>query len=76
MVLLTPHVIKRSEDFNRISEYRIDEFYDRNLDAIFEEGGFIKKIKAKSKQRRVRPTDQYNPNTGNKANFGRSNIQK
>ncbi len=76
VVLLTPHVIKRSEDFERLTERRIDEFYQHSLDAIFEEGGFIKKIKSKRKQRKVRPTDEYNPNIGNKVNFGRSNIQR
>lgn len=76
VVLLTPHVIKRSEDFERITQHRMSEFYNQNLDAIFEEGGFIKKVKAKRKQRKVRPTDRYNPNKGSKSSFGRSNIQR
>ncbi len=76
VVLLTPHVIKRSEDFERVTQHRLEEFYNKNLDAIFEEGGFIKKIKAKRKQRKVRPTSQYNPNMINKVDFGRSTIQR
>ena len=76
VVLLTPHVIKRAEDFERITQHRINDFFNQNMDAIFEKGGFIKTIKAKRKQRRSRPTDQYNPNKGNKVNFGRSNIQR
>ena len=76
VVLLTPHVIKRAEDFERITQHRINDFYNQSMDAIFEKGGFIKIIKAKRKQRRSRPTDQYNPNKGNKVNFGRSNIQR
>ncbi|MCH8205092.1 MAG: type II secretion system secretin GspD, partial [Candidatus Hydrogenedentes bacterium] len=76
VVLLTPHVIKRGEDFERLTQHRIADFYDHNLDAIFEEGGFIKTIKAKRKQRKKRPTDEFNPNMSNKVNFGRSNIQR
>lgn len=76
VVLLTPHVIKRAEDFERITDYRIGEFYEQSLDAIFEKGGFIKKVKRKRKQRRSRPTDEYNPNMSPKVDFGRSNIQR
>ena len=76
VVLLTPHVIKRGEDFERITQHRMEQFYNYNLDAIFEDGGFIKKIKAKRKQRKTRPTDGYNPNTSNNTNFGRSNIER
>ncbi|MDK1020184.1 MAG: type II secretion system secretin GspD [Candidatus Hydrogenedentes bacterium] len=76
VVLLTPHVLKRTEDFERITKYRLEDFYYQNLDAVFEKGGIVKTIKAKRKQRKVRPTDRYNPNRGNKVNFGRSNIQR
>lgn len=76
VVLLTPHVIKRGEDFKRITDYRVEQFYQENLDAIFEEGGFIKKIKAKKKQRKKHPTEQFNPDTIQGQKFGRSEIER
>jgi len=76
VVLVTPHVIKRGEDFQRLTDYRLNQFYASNLDAVFEKGGFIKKVKRKSKARKNRPIDQYNPKLNQGPNFGRSKIQR
>lgn len=76
VVLITPHVIKRGDDFERISRHRMEEFYQSNLDAVFEKGGVIKTMKNKHRQRKKRPTDQYNPNVNQGQNFGRSKIQR
>lgn len=60
VVLLTPHIVKQGADLQRISEDGINEFYDRNIDAIFEKG-FIKKIKNKRRQRKGHPSEAYRP---------------
>lgn len=54
VILLTPHVIRRGEDVDRISDVRMQQFQSANVDAVFEQG-FIKKIGGKREQRKTGP---------------------
>lgn len=63
VVLLTPHIIKEGHDLERVTDFRMENFYNRNVDVLFQKGGFIKKLKRKHYQRtRYHPTDRFNPN--------------
>lgn len=80
VVLLTPHIIKEGEDLSRVTQYKINQFYERNVDALFEKG-FIKKIKKKRKARKKQgPTAAYiqqvkrNRSAPTTQSFGRSDI--
>lgn len=59
VVLLTPHIVKEGQDLARITDYKLREFDDKNIDALFERG-FIKKQRMKYRGRvKERPTDDY-----------------
>jgi general secretion pathway protein D len=75
VILLTPHVIKEAQDLERVTDFRMDEFYDRNVDVIFEKGMFFKKLKKKHKVRNeYKPTKRYNNPKGVRGRFGRGDI--
>ncbi len=56
VVLVTPHIVKESSDMERVTQYKVTEYQDVNIQELFK-GGFFKKIKAKSDMRKnYRPT--------------------
>ncbi|MEX2015504.1 MAG: type II secretion system secretin GspD [Candidatus Hydrogenedentales bacterium] len=62
VILVTPNIIKERHDLTHITDYRIDEFYYRNVDVIFEDLGYIQKIRKKQYLRNdYRPTDILSP---------------
>lgn len=64
VILVTPHIVKERHDLTRLTDYRVDEFYNRNVDVIFEELGYIQKIRKKQYLRNdYRPTDELSPDT-------------
>lgn len=54
VILLTPHVLRRGEDVDRLSDARMQQFHSANVDAVFEQG-FIKRIEGKREQRKTGP---------------------
>lgn len=62
VILLTPHIIKEGHDLDRVTDFRMANFYDRNVDVLFQEGGFFKRVKTKRYMRnKYHPTDRFNP---------------
>lgn len=51
VVLVTPHIAKEGVDVSRITQYKVGEYRDANIDALFEKG-FFKKIKRKTEMRK------------------------
>ena len=89
VILVTPHIIKERHDLGRITDYRVDEFYNKNVDVVFEELGYVQKIKKKQYLRNdYRPTDVLSPDaqtyeerteTGrpsSRKNFSRGDIDR
>lgn len=77
VVLVTPHIIKQGHDLERITDYRVAQFYQRNLDALFADDGFIKKIKRKHRLRtKYRPTEKHNPQSSDAKAFERGDIKR
>lgn len=75
VVLLTPHIVKRGEDLARITDYRMDQFYNNNVDAIFAKG-FVKKISGKHKQRKEGPVSRSGRTRDYTTNFERGRIDR
>ena len=75
VILLTPHIIKEAQDLERVTEFRMDEFYDRNVDVIFEKEMFFKKLRKKHEIRNnYNPTKRFNNPKGVRRGFGRGDI--
>lgn len=56
VVLVTPHIIKEGTDLERVTQYKVEEYHDSNIDALFK-SGFFKKVKQKAEMRKNhRPT--------------------
>ncbi|MCX8063814.1 MAG: type II secretion system secretin GspD [Candidatus Hydrogenedentes bacterium] len=56
VVLVTPHIVKESSDLERITQYKVMEYQDVNVQELFK-AGFFKKVKTKSSMRKnYRPT--------------------
>lgn len=51
VVLVTPHIVKEGVDLDRVTQYKIGEYHDTNIDQLFERG-FFKKIKKKRNLRK------------------------
>lgn len=78
VVLVTPYIIRKSEDLTRITDYRVQEYYQERMDVIFDEDlGFIKRTQRKFEERDKRPTDQYDPARGTtKGGYRRGDIRR
>ncbi|MEK7793297.1 MAG: secretin N-terminal domain-containing protein, partial [Candidatus Hydrogenedentota bacterium] len=89
VILIMPHIVKEGHDLDRLTDYHVDEFYDRNIDAVFSKDGFIQKLKKKHQARNDnRPTDRFNPESDRyierdmdqssekRKNFGRGDIDR
>ncbi len=56
VVLVTPHIVKESSDMERVTQYKVTEYQDVNIQELFK-AGFFKKIKTKADMRKnYRPT--------------------
>lgn len=54
VVLVTPHIVKEGVDMDRVTDYKLGEFRDANVDAMFEKGiirRISKNYKARNKHR-------------------------
>jgi len=74
VILLTPHVIRRGEDVDRISEVRMQQFRDANVDAVFEQG-FVKKIEGKREQRKTGPVRRGDAEPNFSGDFDRGQMR-
>ena len=55
VILLTPHIIKEGTDMERLTQHKVNEYYDKNIEEIFN-AGFFKKVQRKAELR-----NQYRP---------------
>ncbi|HNW93789.1 MAG TPA: type II secretion system secretin GspD, partial [bacterium] len=56
VILLTPHIIKEGTDLERLTQHKVNEYYDKNIEEIFN-AGFFKKVQRKTELRNAyRPT--------------------
>jgi general secretion pathway protein D len=56
VVLVTPHIVKENVDMERLTQYKLNEYHDANLQEAFDQG-FFKKVKKKQEYRKShRPT--------------------
>lgn len=79
VVLVTPHIVKEGIDLNRVTQYKVAEYRDANIDVLFEKG-FFRRIKRKHEQRTEhRPTSQRTEalvGAGPATGFGRGDIKR
>ncbi len=74
VILLTPHVIRRGEDVDRITDARMEQFHSANVDAIFERG-FIKRIEGKKEQRKTGPVMRGDGQSNLSGDFDRGRMR-
>ena len=58
VVLITPHIIKEGMDLDRLTHHKIDEYYDANVQELFESGFFDKVFRKHDMRKNYRPTLQ------------------
>jgi general secretion pathway protein D len=58
VVLVTPHIIKEGMDMDRLTHHKINEYYDANLEELFESGFFNKIFTKYQTRKNYRPTLQ------------------
>ena len=58
VVLVTPHIIKEGMDLDRLTHHKIDEYYDANVQELFESGFFDKVFRKHDMRKNYRPTLQ------------------
>jgi general secretion pathway protein D len=75
VVLLTPHIVKEGMDLDRQTRFRIQEFTDANVDALFEKG-FIKRIKSKNELRNRRSPSGEAITDLSENSFGRGTVPR
>lgn len=79
VVLVTPHIVKEGIDLDRITQYKVGEYHDANIDDLFDRG-FFKKIKQKRQIRKKHhPTfDRSAAITGRSSGpqYGRGDIKR
>ncbi|MCX5758592.1 MAG: hypothetical protein NTU83_08820, partial [Candidatus Hydrogenedentes bacterium] len=77
IVLVTPHIIKEGADLDRVSQYKLKEFQDENVDVLFDKG-IIKKVRKGSHMRNThRPSvERTEKMLENQDTFGRGDIER
>lgn len=58
VVLVTPHIIKEGMDMERLTHHKINEYYDANLEELFDSGFFSKIFTKYQTRKNYRPTLQ------------------
>ncbi len=53
-ILLTPQIVREEGDLARVADDRMRQFYEGNVDAIFEKG-LVKRVSGKNQQRKTGP---------------------
>lgn len=76
VVLITPFIIKDGVDLDRVTDFKMKEFRDKNVDVLFERG-FIKRIKKRHQMRSdFRPSVNRSEEMLNSGGFGRGDIER
>lgn len=79
VVLVTPHIVKEGIDLDRVTDHKITNYHDTNVEELFQKG-FFKKIRTKSQMRKkYRPTFEHSEAlTGRREStqFGRGDIER
>ena len=79
VVLITPHIIKKGMDSDRLTHQRINEYYDANVQELFDSGFFDKVFRKHDLRKNYRPTLQRSEvYSGRRSsqNFGRGDIER
>ncbi len=58
VVLVTPHIIKEGMDMDRLTHHKINEYYNANLEELFDSGFFNKVFTKYQTRKNYRPTLQ------------------
>jgi len=77
VVLVTPHIIKEGADLDRISQFKMKEFHDENVDILFQKG-IIKKVRKGYHMRNTHQpsVERTEKMMENKEAFGRGDIER
>lgn len=79
VVLVTPHIVKEGIDLDRVTEAKVADYHDTNVEELFQQG-FFRKVKMKSEKRKsYRPTYEHAESlTGRRSagSFGRGDIKR
>jgi len=76
VVLITPFIVKEGVDLDRVSEYKVDQWKEANVDALFERG-FIKRVKKGHYMRNYhRPSIVRGEKLEQEGTFGRGKIER
>lgn len=76
VVLVSPHIIKERTDFQRVTDYKLDEFSNANVDILFERG-FIKKLRTQHDMRKnYRPSESAIGRVRGGQSFSRGDIRR
>jgi len=76
VILITPHIVKDGIDLDRVTDYKMGEFREANVDALFEKG-FIKKIRKGSQMRNSHhPSINRSEEMQTNEKFGRGDIKR
>jgi general secretion pathway protein D len=78
VVLVTPTIVKGGTDLDRVTRYKVAEYRDANLDALFERGFFSRVSRKIETRRDYRPTkDRVESIVGTgSTGFGRGDIKR
>ena len=76
VVLITPFIIKEGTDLERVTQHKMDQFRDANIDALFEKG-VIKRIKKRQEMRtKYYPSIKRSEEMTQENAFGRGDMKK
>ena len=79
VVLITPHIIKEGMDSDRLTHQRINDYYDANVQELFDSGFFDKVFHKYDMRKNYRPTlERSEIYSGRRSsqNFGRGDIKR
>ena len=75
VVLVTPHIVKEGIDLDRVTQYKVNEYHDANIEELLKKDFF----KKQDLRKKYRPTfDRSEALTGRRgsANYGRGDIKR
>lgn len=75
VVLVTPHIVKEGIDLDRVTQYKVNEYHDANIEELLKKNFF----KKQDLRKKYRPTfDRSEALTGRRgsANYGRGDIKR
>lgn len=79
VVLVTPHIVKEGIDLDRVTQYKVNEYHDANIEELLKTS-FFKRVSTKRDLRKnYRPTfDRSEAMTGRRgtSNYGRGDIKR